>query len=282
MLKQLLCKLQYILPKHLISIIMGRLANSRTPWLKNNLIDLFCRSYKIRLDENVISMPHDYPTFNAFFTRELKPGARQIDQNISSFASPADGYIAAIGNIHNQQLLQAKNMYFDLTSLLGGNADIAAQFHNGNYATIYLAPHNYHRVHMPMAGSLRRAVFIPGNLFSVNRMTSDLIPNLYARNERLVLLFDTAAGPMTVIMVGALIVGSMQTVWMDQPIRCQQIEDITPPNTIYLEKGAEVGQFQMGSTVIVLMPQDSVAWSSQLTGSEAVLMGQTIGTLRQA
>ncbi len=282
MLNQLLCKLQYILPQHLISIFMGWLANSRTTWIKNNLIDFFCRSYRISLDETVINSPHNFPTFNAFFIRELKPGARVVDQNINSLVSPADGYIAAIGSIQGRQLLQAKNMYFDLTSLLGGQTDIAARFNNGSYATIYLAPHNYHRVHMPFTGTLRRTIYIPGKLFSVNRMTSELIPNLYARNERLVMLFDTAAGQMAVIMVGALIVGSMQTVWMDKPIRGRRMETITPAREIRLEKGAELGRFLMGSTVIVLMPQNSLVWNSQIASGDAVLMGQGLGILRQS
>lgn len=282
MLKQLLCKLQYILPQHMISIMMGWLANSRSEWVKNKLIDLFCRNYKINLDESVISLPHDFPTFNAFFTRELKPGARPIDQDLNSFVSPADGTIAAIGMIQGKQLLQAKNMYFDLVSLLGGQTDLAARFNNGSYATIYLAPHNYHRVHMPFTGTLRRTIYIPGKLFSVNRMTSELIPNLYARNERLVLLFDTDAGPMAVIMVGALIVGSMQTVWMEKPIRSRQIESITPPRAMHLTKGAELGHFQLGSTVIVLMPQNRLDWSRELDSGKAVMVGNRMGILRQA
>jgi len=279
MLKQLLCKLQYILPQHLISVFMGMLANSKTGWIKNNLIDLISRMYAINLSDAEITNPHDYPSFNAFFTRALKPGARTIDQTPDGIASPADGSIAQLGRINGQVMMQAKGMYFDLQSLLGGRDDLANQFTDGSFATIYLAPHNYHRVHMPITGTLRHAVFIPGNLFSVNRMTSELIPTLYARNERLVMVFDTEFGPAAVIMVGALIVGSMQTVWMDQPYRSRQISDITPAQTIKLDKGTDLGRFQMGSTVILLMP-GQVEWSN-LTNKE-IMMGHLLGRLRKA
>jgi phosphatidylserine decarboxylase len=279
MLKQLLCYFQYILPQHLLSTLMGKLGDSTTGWVKNSFIDFFCRAYTINLSEAERENPRDYVSFNDFFTRALKPGSRPIDQTVGGIVSPADGTIAQLGNIQQQQLLQAKGMYFNLTTLLGGDKDAAALFHNGSFSTIYLAPHNYHRVHMPLAGRLLRSIYIPGKLFSVNRMTSQLIPNLYARNERLVLLFDTEAGAMAVILVGALIVGSMQTVWMDKPIRSSKIEIAQPTRELYLEKGAELGRFKMGSTVITLLPQNNLRWSSQCIADTPVITGELLATL---
>lgn len=279
MLKQLSCFWQYILPKYWLTRLVGCLANTRIRWIKNLFIRLICGAYPINMSEAAITNPYDYPTFNAFFTRTLKPGSRPIDDAADAIISPADGSIAQIGTIHNAQLLQAKELYFDLSTLLGGQTDLAAEFQNGAFATIYLAPHNYHRVHMPLAGTLRQSIYIPGSLFSVNRMTSQLIPNLYARNERLVLIFDTNAGPMAVILVGALIVGSIQTVWMTQPIRSNRIKISTPEQPIHLEKGAEVGHFQMGSTVILLIPAGKCEWSAQTAPDAPVLIGKKIGSL---
>lgn len=280
MLKQLLCFCQYILPQHFLSWLMGKLANTKVSWLKNNLIDTFSRAYAINLDEAQIADSHAYPTFNAFFTRALKSGARPINQAPNSIISPADGSIAQIGVINNQQLLQAKGMYFDLDTLFGGQTATASAFTNGSFATIYLAPHNYHRVHMPFTGALRQSIYIPGKLFSVNRMTSQLIPNLYARNERLIMIFDTKTGPMAVILVGALIVGSMQTVWMEQPIKASTIQTMQPSQPITLQKGDELGHFQLGSTVIVLFPQSTLDWEQHFTPDTPILVGQSLATLR--
>lgn len=279
MLKQLPCLWQYILPKYWLTRLIGYLANSRVRWIKNSFIRFICGAYPIDMSEAAIANPYNFPTFNAFFTRALKPGIRPINEAADAIVSPADGSIAQIGTIHHEQLLQAKDMYFDLSTLLGGQTALAAEFQNGTFATIYLAPHNYHRVHMPLAGTLRQSIYIPGSLFSVNRMTSRLIPNLYARNERLVLIFDTNAGPMAVILVGALIVGSIQTVWMREPIRSNRIEISTPEQPIRLEKGAEVGHFQMGSTVILLMPAGKCEWSPQAAPDAPTLVGAKIGTL---
>ncbi len=278
MLKRFFCYSQYFVPQHLLSVLMGKLANSTTVWFKNWGINFFCRLYSVNLDDALIQDPHAYPTFNSFFTRALKPDARPIDQRADVLVSPADGTIAQYGQIHQQQLLQAKGMYFDVTSLLGGQTETAALFENGHYATIYLAPHNYHRVHMPCAGTLKQSIYIPGKLFSVNCMTSQLIPNLYARNERLVLIFDTATGPMAVILVGALIVGSMQTVWMDEPIRNHQIDLSMPSHGVHLEKGDELGRFLLGSTVVLLLPPRSLTWAPTTLVTAAILTGQPLAT----
>ncbi len=278
MLKRLLCYSQYLLPKHCLSQLAGKLANSRRTWIKNRFIDLFCRHYSINFSEAVIKNPHEFATFNDFFTRALEPGARPIKVDSDKVLSPADGAIAQFGTINGQQLVQAKGMYFNLKTLLASETN-AALFEGGYFATVYLAPHNYHRVHMPMTGQLREATFIPGKLFSVNRMTSMLIPNLYARNERLVTIFDTEIGPIAVIMIGALIVGSIQTVWMQQPFRGNQIENITPKQAIELKQGDELGRFLLGSSVIVLLPKRELAWNSGLKPSDDLKLGQILASL---
>ncbi len=280
MFKKLFCYSQYVLPQHWLSRLAGKLANSKNTAVKNWIIDSFCRKYNINLSEALIEDPHAYVSFNDFFTRTLKEGVRPIDPNPHSIVSPADGVIAERGSIHHQRLIQAKDMYFNLSTLLGGQTELAERFEEGQFATIYLAPHNYHRVHMPLTGKLRQTVYIPGKLFSVNRMTSQLIPNLYARNERLVLVFETEFGPMAVILVGALIVGSMQTVWMDQPIRHPDIQISSPQQEILLEKGAELGQFQLGSTVVLLLPPTlQLEWAPAKNPQNSIMTGQTLGSL---
>lgn len=278
MLKRLLCYSQYLLPKHCLSVIVGKLANSRQAWIKNRFIDFFCRLYSINFSEAVIENPHEFVTFNDFFTRALKPGARPFTVDGDKILSPADGSMAQFGSISDQQLIQAKNMYFNLKTLLASDAN-AELFDGGYFATIYLAPHNYHRVHMPITGKLREATFIPGKLFSVNRMTSTLIPNLYARNERLVTIFDTEIGPVAVIMIGALIVGSIQTIWMEQPFRSNQIENITPAQKIELQQGDELGRFLLGSSVIVLLPKHPLQWTNGLAPANDLRLGQILASL---
>lgn len=278
MLKRLLCYSQYLLPKHCLSSLVGKLANSRQPWIKNRFIDFFCRLYSINFSEAVIKNPHEFLTFNDFFTRALEPGARRVIVNPNNLLSPADGALAQFGSINGQQLVQAKKMYFNLKTLLASEAN-AEMFENGSFATIYLAPHNYHRVHMPMKGKLREATFVPGKLFSVNRMTSTLIPNLYARNERLVTIFDTEIGPIAVIMIGALIVGSIQTVWMQEPYRGQHIKNITPSQPIELQQGDELGRFLLGSSVIVLLPKGEFQWNNGLTPACDLQLGQILASL---
>lgn len=279
MLKQLLTYCQYVLPQHLLTKLMGKLANCKTPWLKNSLIKVFCWRYNVNLAEALNSEPHDYPNFNAFFTRALKPAARHVDASERSIISPADGTISELGSINNKTLLQAKGMYFNLDMLLANQHDVTESFLNGSFATIYLSPKDYHRVHMPFSGTLRKSIFIPGKLFSVNRMTSEIIPNLYARNERLVLIFDTKAGPMAVILVGAMIVGSIKTVWMDQPISSKQLAISRPDQEISLNKGDELGHFEMGSTVILLFNKDFAKLSSTIQPQNSIKFGQKLAEL---
>lgn len=278
MFKQALTYLQYLLPKSLITTGMGWLAESTTPWIKNSFIKQFMKLYNISLAEAVVTNPADFINFNDFFTRKLKPGARTIAAGQSEIACPVDGTTAQAGSISHDKLMQAKGMYFSLESLLGHD-ECSHLFTNGAFATLYLAPHNYHRIHMPISGKLVKTIYIPGQLFSVNKMTSRLIPNLYARNERLVCLFDTASGPMAMILVGALIVGSIQTVWMDSPIRSSQIVTETFANGIELNKGDEMGLFKLGSTVVLLFAADKIKWNNALTADSVIQLGQNIGEL---
>lgn len=272
-------QLQTILPQHWLSRFAGCLANSETPWLKNYLIHWFVKNYPINLNEAEITTPEAYTSFNHFFTRALKPGARTLIQNSQQIVSPVDGCFAEVGQLAAKQLIQAKGMVYDLDSLFAQEAD-AALFENGHYATLYLAPHDYHRVHMPVDGRLTRSIYIPGRLFSVNRMTTDLIPNLYARNERLITLFETSLGPMAVIFVGALIVGSMQTVWMDTPLRAHHKQVDAAPQNITLKKGEELGRFSLGSTVILLFGQDKLTWLPQSYPGKTVQLFESIGDIK--
>lgn len=270
---------QALLPQHALSRFAGTLANSTRPWLKDKLIQYFLGKYDINLAEAEKSDPKAYASFNDFFTRALKPGVRRLSDNAKAIASPADGRFAELGQINDTQLIQAKGMVYSLDSLFA-NDPAAADFANGQFATIYLAPHNYHRVHMPFSGRLIKTIYVPGRLFSVNRMTTDLIPNLYARNERLICLFDTAAGPMAVILVGAMIVGSMQTVWMNTPIRAKHTLVDTPSTTITLDKGDELGRFSLGSTVLVLFAKGASDWDSQAHAGSEVQALETIGEIK--
>lgn len=271
--------LQSLLPQHLLSQLAGWVANSRNHWIKNRFIHWFMERYQIDLSEAVIEAPEAYATFNDFFTRALKPETRPIAADSNAIACPVDGTIAQIGYVHENHLLQVKDHYFNLEALLGGDNQLAEAFYDGAFATFYLAPNNYHRIHMPLKGRLTKTLFIPGKLFSVNRITTDLVPDLYARNERLVTVFDTAAGPMAVILVGAMIVGSMQTNWMQRPIKSRQIQINTPNRTIELEKGAELGQFKLGSTVICLFGKDKIEWIENASFHQPVKFGQNLGNL---
>ncbi|HEX4044613.1 MAG TPA: archaetidylserine decarboxylase [Gammaproteobacteria bacterium] len=272
---QLFIYLQYCLPQHLLSHCLGWLAESRVPWLKNFLIINFIKLYHIDLNEAEITDPKAYLSFNQFFTRQLKLTQRPIASEPDGIVSPVDGTIAQIGRIHKNQLLQAKQCYFDLESLFAGDTALASDFQDGAFTTIYLAPNNYHRVHMPVAGQLIKTVYVPGKLFSVNRITTELLPQLYSRNERLITVFNTPMGPMAVILVGALIVGSIQTVWMKQPIRDNHTS--TAPDNLMLAKGAELGHFKMGSTVLLLFGKDKIQWLEQMQSNKPIRLGELLG-----
>ena len=278
MLKRFFVYFQSLLPQHALSVCLGNLADCRQKQLKNWLIRQFIKTYRVDLSEALINDPTAFPTFNDFFIRQLKPGVRPVSGGPNDIVSPADGTIADAGHIAENQLLQAKNSYFNLDTLFGNDTESAELFYNGDYATIYLAPNNYHRVHVPLDAKLIKTIYIPGKLFSVNRMTTDLIPNLYARNERLIALFETSFGPMAVIMVGALIVGSMQPVWMQKPIRGKKIMS-EKTTAVDFKKGDELGYFKLGSTVILLFPNHAATWIPALKTGTRVQVGQIVGKM---
>ncbi len=265
-----------IMPQHLLSAIMYKVARSEVKWLKNAIIRYVVHHFRVdmRLAKNEDAL--SYASFNAFFTRELKASVRPVAED--GLISPVDGKVSQCGRIAGDRLIQAKGQDFTLFALLAGDGGKASLFENGDFATIYLSPRDYHRIHMPFSGTLREMVFVPGDLFSVSEATTQLVPGLFARNERVICHFDTARGPMAVILVGAIFVGSMQTVWHgevraagDQPTRWTYSGKQAP----YFEKGEEIGRFNMGSTVILLHPQHATEFHSDLSG-RSVVMGEKI------
>lgn len=271
--------LQSLLPQHLISQCAGKLAESPHPLLKNWLIKLFIKHYQVDLSEALLEKPESYLSFNEFFTRQLKPNVRTISPGVNDIVSPVDGAIAQIGQANKDQLLQAKNFYFDLKSLLANDEVLANNFHDGLFATLYLAPHNYHRVHMPLDGHLVKTIYVPGKLFSVNGMTANSIPNLYSRNERLICIFETRAGLVALIFVGAIIVGSIKPVWLDEPQRNKNvmIQEFAQP--IKFTKGEELGYFKLGSTVILLFIKNKIKWSTNSKPENLVQIGELLGSI---
>lgn len=280
MLKNFLIYIQYIIPTRALSALLGCIAECRQPWLKNWLIRHFIHRYQVDMRLARIENPEAYSSFNDFFIRELKPNIRPIASGPDEIASPIDGTIAQIGSIQKNQLFQAKGFYFDLESLLGGDKELAQHFYHGSFATLYLAPYNYHRVHMPISGKLTQTIYIPGKLFSVNPKTFAAVPSLYSRNERLICLFDTPLGPMGLVMVGALIVGNIQMKWMQKPIKAKHIQHKIYDGNISFAKGDEIGHFKMGSTVILLYGEKTMAWSPTLGANSNILVGQLLGNIK--
>ncbi len=277
---RLFAMLQRLLPHHLLSRGMHRLARLEADWFRKPFTHWFIRHFAVDLSEAEETDPDRYPSFNAFFTRALQPGARSIAADPEALACPVDGAISQIGNLHDGQLVQAKGHYFTAAGLLGDRAELAREFSDGLFATIYLAPFNYHRIHMPCDARLTEMIYVPGRLFSVNAATARTVPNLFARNERVACLFETSFGPMAMVLVGALFVGSIETVWAGE---------ITPPhrnavshrtfaaNGPSLDKGAEMGRFNMGSTVILLLPKNGARWDPGLEPGRPVRLGMPLG-----
>lgn len=283
MLDKLFVLSQYVTPQRTVSQLAGRLADSTgSPALKNRVIKWFIGRYGVNMSEAAESDPTVYPSFNAFFTRELKPGARTITPGEDVFVSPVDGAISQLGQVSNDRVFQAKGQSFGLTELLGGDDASAEPFREGEFSTIYLSPKDYHRIHMPMAGTLREMVYVPGNLFSVNPVTAENVPNLFARNERVVCIFDTEAGPMAMVLVGAMIVGSMETTWAGviapNPAKLTRWNYQDDP-AIKFEKGDEMGRFRLGSTVVLVMPKGTVTWNAEQIAGKTVQMGEAFGKL---
>lgn len=274
--------LQHILPHHALSRFAGFLANSENPWLKSMLIADFLRRYPtVDLSEAAEPNVKKYKSFNEFFIRPLKKNARPINSDKNIVVSPADGSIAEIGNITHDRLLQAKGHDFSLRDLLGGDDTLAKTFDNGSFATIYLAPHNYHRVHIPYDGKLVATQFIPGKLFSVNLANAQSIPSLYSRNERLVCIMEhEQLGKVAVILVGAMIVGSIQLAFENTPVRADHPVAIVFKHPHQFNKGEELGHFKLGSTVILLFEKDKVNWNPQLQAGSDVKVGEAIGNIK--
>ena len=277
----LFCKLQTILPQHLLSRIAGYLSNCEQTSIKNWLIRHIMQRYQIDLSYALETDPMQYKSFNAFFTRALAPDARPFTIADDTVLSPADGCLTQYGAYTADQLIQAKGHHFSAIELLGAEFDDLDTFRQGNFATVYLSPRDYHRVHLPMAGTLRAMTHIPGRLFSVNQATSLHIPNLFARNERVACFFETAAGPMAVVFVGAMLVASIVTQWhgVVTPSDQQHIQhwDYFSSEQQHFEQGAEIGHFRFGSTVIVLWPQHT-DFNPKFKAGDAIQMGQCLGT----
>ncbi len=273
---------QYLLPHHLLSRLIGCAAECRVSGFKNRLIQWFIKRYEVDMSEAQNEDPSSFEHFNAFFTRALKDGARPLDTTPGAILCPADGSISQLGRIEHGRVFQAKGHGFSVLELLGGDSERASPFMGGDFATIYLSPKDYHRVHMPLAGTLREMVYVPGRLFSVNQSTAENVPELFARNERVVCLFDTERGPMAVVLVGAMIVASIETVWaglVTPPKRALKSlrYDEAARAPIVLDKGAELGRFKLGSTAIVLFGPEQVQWTPGLGANSPVRMGQNLG-----
>ncbi len=275
--------LQYLVPQHLLSRAAGWVAECEWPWPKNNFIRLFIDKYKVNMREAADPEPCNYKNFNAFFTRALSDGARPIVEGDNTIACPADGAISQLGNIELGRIFQAKGQSYSLVELLGGDEQLAEPFQNGRFATVYLSPKDYHRVHMPLTGTLRNMIYVPGDLFSVNGTTAENVPRLFSRNERAVCIFDTAVGPMAVILVGAMIVAGIETVWAGQvaPIKRQVTTHnyLQQQSPITLNKGEEMGRFKLGSTAIVLFGPEVMQWQEHFEAGSPTFMGEQLGTV---
>ena len=273
---------QHLVPQHGLSRVVGAIAACRWGIVKTPFISWFAKRYEVDLDEAQCPDLSQFKSFNDFFTRELKPGMRPVDTDASAVVSPADGAINQLGNIANGTLLQAKGRHFNLVSLLGGDPELAEAFQEGTFCTVYLSPKDYHRVHMPLAGTLTRMIHVPGKLFSVNQLTSENVDSLFARNERVVCFFETEIGPMALVLVGAMIVASVDTVWAGQVCPGRKTnahinyEGQIPP--VQIGKGEEMGRFKLGSTVVAVFGPGMVKLQADLAALDRVRMGQRIGT----
>ena len=268
---------QYLMPKRALTAFAGRIASARAGTLTTALIRRFVARYNVNMTEAANPDIASYASFNDFFTRALRPGARPLVK--ADLICPVDGAISQFGAIAHDQIFQAKGHHYSTAALLGGDAAEAEPFHNGHFATLYLSPRDYHRIHMPCAGELTRMVHVPGDLFSVNPTTARGVPGLFARNERVVCFFESAQGPFVLVLVGATIVGSMATVWHGQ---------VNPPRTgtlrqwdyakgqVSLQQGEEMGRFLLGSTVVMLFPQGPLQFNPQWAPMRAIQLGEAM------
>lgn len=272
--KQIFIQAQKVIPQQQLSRVVGKVAASENPIVKNIAIQAFKAQYGIDLSIAEQSDALKYKSFNEFFTRALKDGVREIDADQTSIVSPADGAISQLGKIKDGDVFQAKGQSFSVDKLIG-DPQLAAPFINGEFATVYLSPRDYHRVHMPFAGTLTETLYIPGELFSVNQTTAENIPGLFARNERMVCLFDTELGRMAVVLVGAMIVAGIETVATGKVKPTGRLE--LNQHDLALEKGAELGRFYLGSTAVVLFEQNKITWDEQFKANSIVVMGEALG-----
>jgi len=281
MIERILAGLQTILPQHFLSRIVYAIMRVRIRWVKNLLIRTISRLADINVDEALSPDLDDYDCFNAWFTRALKPGARVFNQDPQAFLSPCDGRISETGCLQKNSILQAKGKNYSVQDLLA-NDPVCQQLDDGYFSTIYLSPRDYHRIHMPISGRLQRMIHVPGRLFSVAPYTVRQVPGLFARNERVISVFDTDAGPLVMVLVGAMLVSSTETVWAGEvtPNKNKYV-NVTDyqDGAVSLAKGAEMGRFNMGSTVILLMPSGAVEGLVELRAGDAVKLGQKLGIL---
>ncbi|WP_016956876.1 archaetidylserine decarboxylase [Catenovulum agarivorans] len=272
--------LQYLVPQHLISRFIGKIAASRNKFISQTFIRLFAKNYQIQLKDTQVQKFSEFASFNDFFTRALLPDARPIAD--TEIVSPVDGEVSQLGPIDGDAIFQAKGHNYSLTQLLGGDEENAQPFHNGVFSTIYLSPSDYHRIHMPCTGKLKRMVYVPGKLFSVNQATTRNVDGLFARNERVVCVFDTEYGEMALVLVGAMIVASIETTWAGV---------ITPPagkrpftwhynhdNAPVIEKGQEMGRFKLGSTVVLAFEPDAIEFDAAIGAASKVTLGQALAS----
>lgn len=273
---------QYLIPHHPVSRFMGWFTTRKTSWLKRWQIRKVIEKFDIDMSIAERSDPESYEHFQDFFTRYLKPGVRPLAD--ADIVSPVDGSISQIGDVHGSKLIQAKGHDYQVGELLGGNPAHAALFENGAFSTIYLAPGDYHRIHMPVTGTLKEMIYVPGKLFSVNGLTASHVPNLFARNERVVCLFDTELGPMAMVLVGAMFVASMCTTWSGvvTPTRPRKVTQTRYQEPVVLNRGDEMGYFNFGSTVILLFGKDRIRWEDGCQAGAKVRMGQAIAQAADA
>ena len=272
--KQLFIKVQNLVPQHQLSRVIGKVAASENVLVKTAVIQAFKAKYGIDMSIAEQTNPNQYKSFNEFFTRALKQGVRGVDERADSIVSPADGTISQLGKIEAGDIFQAKGQSFSVEKLIG-DPQLAKPFINGQFATVYLSPKDYHRVHMPFAGTLTETLYIPGELFSVNQTTAENVSGLFARNERMVCLFDTELGRMAVVLVGAMIVAGIETVATGKVKPTGRLE--LNQHKLFLEKGAELGRFYLGSTAVILFEQDKMQWDAMFKANSVVVMGEALG-----
>jgi phosphatidylserine decarboxylase len=273
-------RLQHLVPQHALSRFVGRIASCESKWIKNTFISWFVKRYNVDMSLALEENPLAYASFNDFFTRALKPDARPIDTSENTILCPADGAISQLGPIRDGRIFQAKGQDYSTLELLGGDEALAAEFADGSFATVYLSPRDYHRVHMPYGGTLRSMISLPGELFSVNSATANQVPRLFARNERAAAIFDTDIGPMAVVLVGAMIVAGIETVWDGTiaPFASREIEVSNYPyQNLMLAKGDEMGRFKLGSTAVILFAKDKMQWAENFQAGSPTKMGEVMG-----